>query len=732
MSNLVPYNGTHTGADIDSTITEVTNARGNSASLNGRFAELQNEIDQIVISASAEAVVAPEVAAARVSEDGTAYSTLKERLDAQNVGLSKSVNNLYSEVSTAWITNATNATGWKTGSSNAVVGDTFEEVANTNYISSVYFITATRYSAMEIAKAISITPPAGYSVRVIGVDVTTNKITETYGQVNTQSYPELAGKTVIFNITANTKYYVSLGRFSGDAGDHLDVGASATLKFIIPSAQTSAVPEYFTPCSENLIDLPNGTPFYLLGLNVNIQNGRITIKGTGSSDGYIKLTNGIVAAKNSIPASWLAETVSNLLVNHTYAYKQVNIKPDANNNVGLRLYDQAGNYVFTKKSRTEKKLTTAAACWVIRVINGQAVDYDFIPVCAEGTYSEVYLSELSPAIKTVASGSFEPRTGNYEFFTVNVERPLPFGDETQTTGTEEVECVLRLPVNYSQDGEPCRLVLACHGASGYIQYSTSTWYNENWEAFIDELLAAGYACFDSNVLPTSLGTDIMGRTMGSPLYVNVLKKAYDYITRYYNVKPQIIVHGTSMGGVGASAFCHAYPELVLCQSSFAGRDITQYLYQILNNSMESPDDFAKVFGYTDYAELLSDKFSHVECLAPSLSLKKYTGGVLSFPPDRETEFNAWLTYYAEIQAHQETDTIGDVTARRIVPYKSWNSWEDNENRTKAELILHKAYTASGSAPYYCVVYDEGTHTEISYGQINNMIDQLVAWYKRWE
>ena len=85
MSNLVPYNGTHTGADIDSTITEVTNARGNSASLNGRFAELQNEIDQIVISASAEAVVAPEVAAARVSEDGTAYSTLKERLDAQNV-----------------------------------------------------------------------------------------------------------------------------------------------------------------------------------------------------------------------------------------------------------------------------------------------------------------------------------------------------------------------------------------------------------------------------------------------------------------------------------------------------------------------------------------------------------------------------------------------------------------------------------------------------------------------
>ena len=44
-------------------------------------ANLQGQIDQIVVSASAEAVVAPEVVAARVSEDGTEYTTLKDRLD---------------------------------------------------------------------------------------------------------------------------------------------------------------------------------------------------------------------------------------------------------------------------------------------------------------------------------------------------------------------------------------------------------------------------------------------------------------------------------------------------------------------------------------------------------------------------------------------------------------------------------------------------------------------------
>jgi len=44
---------------------------------------LQAQIDEIVISSSAEAIVAPEVAQARVGEDGTEYTTLKDRLDSE-------------------------------------------------------------------------------------------------------------------------------------------------------------------------------------------------------------------------------------------------------------------------------------------------------------------------------------------------------------------------------------------------------------------------------------------------------------------------------------------------------------------------------------------------------------------------------------------------------------------------------------------------------------------------
>jgi len=56
--------------------------KANTSDVNTAVANLQNQINQIEISASAESVVAPEVAAARVGADGTVFTTLKERCDA--------------------------------------------------------------------------------------------------------------------------------------------------------------------------------------------------------------------------------------------------------------------------------------------------------------------------------------------------------------------------------------------------------------------------------------------------------------------------------------------------------------------------------------------------------------------------------------------------------------------------------------------------------------------------
>lgn len=323
-----------------------------------------------------------------------------------------------------------------------------------------------------------------------------------------------------------------------------------------------------------------------------------------------------------------------------------------------------------------------------------------------------------------------PKTGTYEFFAVDVERPLSFGGEDITTSTESVECVLRLPDSYTQTGTPTRLILACHGASGYISASDNTWYNSDWKGFMDYLLAAGYAVFDCNVLPTTAGTDYMGFCAGSALALNVAKKAYDYIQRRYNVYREIFAHGTSMGGVLASAFANAYPGLVLAESSFAGRDLTQYIWRLKTETATLAEALA--WGYESIDALKADKWSHIVGTAPSLSLHKYVDGVLQYPPDRETAFDDWVNYYTEVQEHQRGDTIGQYTAHRTVPYKAWDSWGDVQRVTQAKLILQKAFTNGSSIPCEVVVYETATHTQLSYGQVGDMRAQLIAWYKRWE
>lgn len=69
-------------------INAVLSGKANTSDVNTAVSGLQAQIDQIVISASAESVVAPEVAAARVGADGTSYQTLKARLDAEHTTLS--------------------------------------------------------------------------------------------------------------------------------------------------------------------------------------------------------------------------------------------------------------------------------------------------------------------------------------------------------------------------------------------------------------------------------------------------------------------------------------------------------------------------------------------------------------------------------------------------------------------------------------------------------------------
>lgn len=63
-------------------LPDALTAKADASAMSESVTNIQGQINQIEISSSAEAIVAPEVAGARVGMTGTEYSTLKERLDA--------------------------------------------------------------------------------------------------------------------------------------------------------------------------------------------------------------------------------------------------------------------------------------------------------------------------------------------------------------------------------------------------------------------------------------------------------------------------------------------------------------------------------------------------------------------------------------------------------------------------------------------------------------------------
>lgn len=93
---------THFATDIMiDAINTVLRGKANTADVEEAVANLQGQINEIVISASSESVVAPEVLSARVGEDGTTYDTLKERIDTEVEGLKSRVNETAAFASTA-------------------------------------------------------------------------------------------------------------------------------------------------------------------------------------------------------------------------------------------------------------------------------------------------------------------------------------------------------------------------------------------------------------------------------------------------------------------------------------------------------------------------------------------------------------------------------------------------------------------------------------------------------
>lgn len=109
-----------------------------------------------------------------------------------------------------------------------------------------------------------------------------------------------------------------------------------------------------------------------------------------------------------------------------------------------------------------------------------------------------------------------------------------------------------LPDQYTEHGAQTRLVINCHGAGGTVTTDDS---QVEHQVLTQYLVANGYAVMDVNGLPEAYAKknniDIRNN-IGSPIAIRSYVKAYHYCMEHFNLKPDVFVHGGSMGGISST------------------------------------------------------------------------------------------------------------------------------------------------------------------------------------
>ncbi len=125
-----------------------------------------------------------------------------------------------------------------------------------------------------------------------------------------------------------------------------------------------------------------------------------------------------------------------------------------------------------------------------------------------------------------------------------------------------------LPESYTERGEPTRLVIMCHGAGGSVSVDDVQVENS---PLTEYLVANGYAVMDVNGLPYKYaeerGIDIRNN-IGSPIAIRSYVKAYHYCMDHFNLKPDVFVHGGSMGGISSTNLVLSGQIPVIAHSAF--------------------------------------------------------------------------------------------------------------------------------------------------------------------
>lgn len=223
----------------------------------------------------------------------------------------------------------------------------------------------------------------------------------------------------------------------------------------------------------------------------------------------------------------------------------------SNEKIGIRTFDENYNYVNVNRedfpydfiqgrgliSSVHIKRHYPNAKYVRFLIAGiqneDNPDVDVKLISSTGAPASITLT-TSSEFKTVKGFGEYGTTINCVYRT-EVNNPYEVGKHYS-------KVLLRLPKNYTPNGEPVPLILFKTGADGFDSISA---YEFNYIDYISYLVDCGFAVFDFHA-GTSKNPDIDG--FGTPTNIYSAMNAYKYITEHYNVKKELFLACKSLGG----------------------------------------------------------------------------------------------------------------------------------------------------------------------------------------
>lgn len=142
------------------------------------------------------------------------------------------------------------------------------------------------------------------------------------------------------------------------------------------------------------------------------------------------------------------------------------------------------------------------------------------------------------------------------------------GNEEESKKLYEDSGFLILPDCYTQNGEPTRLVINCHGAGGTVTTDDS---QAEHQLITQYLVANGYAIMDVNGLPAEYARENnidIRNNIGTPIAIKSYVEAYHYCMENFNLKSEVFVHGGSMGGISSTNLVLSGKIPVIAHSAF--------------------------------------------------------------------------------------------------------------------------------------------------------------------